>query len=37
MTTHYHLIVEVAEDALQSAMHWLNGTYAQRFNRRHAR
>jgi len=37
MTTHYHLIVEVAEDALQDAMKWLNGTYAQRFNRRHGR
>lgn len=37
MTTHYHLMVDVAEDALQAAMQWLNGTYAQRFNRRHGR
>lgn len=37
MTTHHHLIVDVAEDALQDAMKWLNGTYAQRFNRRHSR
>jgi REP-associated tyrosine transposase len=37
MTTHYHLIVDVAEDELQAAMQWLNGTYAQRFNRRHGR
>jgi putative transposase len=37
MTTHYHLIVDVGEDELQDAMKWLNGTYAQRFNRRHGR
>lgn len=37
MTTHYHLLVDVADDALQGVMHWLNGTYAQRFNRRHGR
>jgi hypothetical protein len=30
-------MVDVAEDALQDAMKWLNGTYAQRFNRRHGR
>lgn len=37
MTTHYHLLVRVEENALQPAMHWLNGTYAQRFNGRHDR
>jgi putative transposase len=37
MTTHYHLLVEVGENALQQVMHWLNGTYAQRFNKRHGR
>jgi putative transposase len=37
MTTHYHLLVEVDENRLQPGMHWLNGTYAQQFNRRHGR
>lgn len=37
MTTHYHLMLDVPEDGLQRAMHWLNGTYAQQFNRRHGR
>ena len=37
MTTHYHLLLAVDKNALQPAMKWLNGTYAQRFNRRHAR
>jgi putative transposase len=37
MTTHYHLLLEVDEDTLQPGMHWLNGTYAQRFNRRAGR
>jgi putative transposase len=37
MTTHYHLMVDVEDDALQDTMKWLNGTYAQRFNRRHGR
>jgi REP element-mobilizing transposase RayT len=37
MTTHYHLLVEVEENGLQPGMQWLNGTYAQQFNRRHAR
>jgi hypothetical protein len=37
MTTHYHLLLAVEENALQPAMKWLNGTYAQRFNRRHER
>jgi putative transposase len=37
MTTHYHLLLDVREDTLQRGMHWLNGTYAQQFNRRHGR
>jgi REP element-mobilizing transposase RayT len=37
MTTHYHLLVDVAENRLQSGMHLLNGQYAQEFNRRHGR
>jgi putative transposase len=37
MTTHYHLLVEVEEDALQPGMQLLNGTYAQEFNRRYGR
>jgi putative transposase len=37
MTTHYHLLVEVDQDALQPGMHMLNSQYAQAFNRRWAR
>ncbi len=37
MTTHYHLIVDVAENRLQPGMQRLNGPYAQEFNRRHGR
>ena len=37
MSTHYHLLLEVGEDALQPGMHVLNGCYAQQFNRRWAR
>jgi putative transposase len=37
MTTHYHLLLEVAEDALQPGMRLLNGCYAQEFNRRWGR
>jgi REP element-mobilizing transposase RayT len=37
MTTHYHLLLEVPDDTLQRGMHWLNGTYAQQFNRIHTR
>jgi len=37
MRTHYHLLVEVEENELQPGMQWLNGTYAQQFNRRHGR
>jgi putative transposase len=37
MSTHYHLLVEVVQDALQPGMHLLNGQYAQQFNRRWSR
>jgi hypothetical protein len=37
MTTHHHLLLDVAENCLQPGMQWLNGTYAQQFNRRHGR
>ncbi|HET8894957.1 MAG TPA: transposase, partial [Gaiellaceae bacterium] len=35
MTTHYHLIVEVADGVLPPAMKSLNCAYAREFNRRH--
>jgi len=34
MTTHYHLLLDVEENALQRGMRVLNGPYAQEFNRR---
>jgi putative transposase len=37
MTTHYHLLLDVPDNTLQRGMHWLNGTYAQQFNRTHTR
>lgn len=37
MGTHYHLVLDVPDEGLPRAMHWLNGTYAQQFNRRHGR
>lgn len=37
MPTHYHLLIDVAENNLQAGMHQLNGQYAQNFNRRHRR
>ena len=37
MTTHYHLLLSVEQDALQPGMHALNGPYAQGFNLRHGR
>jgi REP-associated tyrosine transposase len=36
MTSHYHLLVEVEDGVLPSAMHALNLPYACAFNRRHA-
>ena len=37
MTTHYHLVVEATVEHLAGGMQWLNGLYAQRFNRRYER
>jgi REP element-mobilizing transposase RayT len=37
MGTHYHLVVETTTERLSAGMQYLNGTYAQRFNRRHDR
>jgi putative transposase len=37
MGTHHHLIVEAARASLSAGMQRLNGVYALRFNRRHAR
>jgi putative transposase len=37
MTTHYHLVVTTPVARLSAGMQWLNGVYAQRFNRRYDR
>ncbi|MEM8500941.1 MAG: transposase [Pseudomonadota bacterium] len=37
MSNHYHLLVETGRPTLSSGMRFLNGTYAQRFNKRHQR
>ncbi len=37
MGTHYHLLVDSSREQMSRALHRLNGMYAQRFNRRHAR
>jgi putative transposase len=37
MPNHFHLIVESASSDLSRGMHQLNGLYADRINRRHAR
>ena len=37
MSNHYHLFLSTPEANLSSAMHWLNGVYTSRFNRRHNR
>lgn len=37
MGTHYHLVVEATRESLSAGMRRLNGVYALRFNRRHAR
>jgi putative transposase len=37
MTNHYHLFLRTPQPNLCSAMQWLNGTYTNRFNRRHHR
>ena len=35
MTTHYHLLIHTPDASLGDGMKWLNGAYAQGFNRRH--
>ena len=37
MSTHFHLVVRAPLPRVSRGMHWLNGVYAQRFNRRHDR
>lgn len=37
MTNHFHLVVQTPDPSLSRGMHWLNGTYAAWFNRRHGR
>ncbi len=37
MANHYHLLIETLQGNLSPGMRQLNGGYAQRFNRRHAR
>ena len=35
MANHYHLLVETPEANMVAGMKWLQGTYTQRYNRRH--
>lgn len=37
MPNHFHLVMELISANLSRGMQWLNGTYAQAFNRRHDR
>lgn len=37
MTTHYHFVLDSTREHLSAGMQWLNGVYAQSFNRRYAR
>jgi len=37
MTNHYHLLVETSQPTLSKGMKYLNGSYTQRYNRRHQR
>ena len=37
MTNHYHLFLRTPQANLAAFMHWFNGTYTARFNRRHHR
>jgi REP element-mobilizing transposase RayT len=37
MTNHFHLVLETPETTLSRGMKWMNGKYAQWFNRRHHR
>jgi REP element-mobilizing transposase RayT len=35
MPNHYHAVIETPDDNLSAGMHWLQGTFASRFNRLH--
>ncbi|GGY81173.1 transposase [Pseudoduganella plicata] len=35
MPNHFHLLIETREPNLSQAMHYLNGSYARRYNQRH--
>jgi hypothetical protein len=37
MSNHYHLFVETPEPNIAAGMHWLNSTYAHRFNEKYGR
>jgi putative transposase len=37
MSSHFHLLARSTLPNLSTGMHWLNGTYAERFNRRWGR
>jgi putative transposase len=37
LTTHWHVLLQTPEANVGEAMRWLNGVYAQGFNRRHGR
>jgi putative transposase len=37
MTNHFHLVIQTPQPNLSRGMHWLNGKYVGRFNRRHKR
>ncbi|HEU4889216.1 MAG TPA: transposase [Thermoanaerobaculia bacterium] len=37
MTNHFHLVIQTPDPNLSRGMHWLNGSYAGWFNRRHKR
>ena len=37
MDNHYHLLIRTLKATLSRGMHWLNGVYTQRFNRKHGR
>ncbi|MFZ2492118.1 MAG: transposase [Thermoanaerobaculia bacterium] len=37
MSNHFHLVIQTPQPNLSRGMHWLNGAYAGRFNKRHKR
>jgi REP element-mobilizing transposase RayT len=37
LDTHYHLAIATPQANIDRGMHWLNGVYAQTFNKRHGR